>query len=151
MDEIKLQKLLYFTQKEAIVRTGSPMFAAEFRAWKYGPVILEIHDNYKSGKLHGSLSAEELAKWKDVFDFIFAEYASKRTMSLVGHSHCEQSWIRARKGYGKYDSSDVPMKQSDIYVDAENTKKSREDVEVRRKLHTFLVNHKADSSVGITV
>ena len=33
-------------------------------------------------------------------------------------SHGELSWKRARKGYGKYDESDVPMKFEDIVEDA---------------------------------
>ena len=56
MDEMKLQKLLYFIQLEAIVRTGKPMFDAEFRAWKYGPVIIEIHERFKTGDFHEELS-----------------------------------------------------------------------------------------------
>lgn len=65
MDEIKLQKLIYFIQREAIIRTEELMFDAEFRPWKYGPVIVEIHERYKAGDLKESLSPESQEQWKE--------------------------------------------------------------------------------------
>ena len=141
MDEIKLQKLLYFTQQEAIIRTGGLMFDAEFRAWKFGPVIQEIHERYKTDDLHEELPLERLTIWKECFDYIFEQYATKSTMSLVGHSHCQKSWERARVGYGKYERSDVPMKMSDIIEDAEDMKKWRASLPMRRKVYSFIEQH----------
>lgn len=141
MDEIKLQKLLYFTQLEAIVRTDEPMFDAEFRAWKFGPVIIEIHERFKTGDFHESLSEESLTKWKECFDYIFEHYATKKPMSLVGHSHCQKSWKRARVGFGRYDRSDVPMKLSDMYEDAKDVKRWRESLPIRRTVQVFFEQH----------
>lgn len=138
MDEIKLQKLLYFTQKEAIIRTGQPMFDAEFRAWKYGPVITEIHEKYQAQDLHEELSPESIVRWRECFDYIFTELAPKKTMSLVSLAHGEKSWNRARKGYGKYDRSDVPMKLSDIFEDAEYRKQRRATLPLRRAAYSIL-------------
>lgn len=137
MDEIKLQKLLYFTQREAIIRMGEPMFEAEFRAWKYGPVIIDIHTKYKSGDLYEELSQESIQRWKDCFDYIFDELAPKKTMSLVSLAHGEKSWQRARVGFGKYDRSDVPMSLSDIYEDAEYRKQRRASLPLRRAVNAF--------------
>ena len=39
IDEMKLHKLLYFTQRECLIQKGEPMFDAQFEAWKYGPEI----------------------------------------------------------------------------------------------------------------
>ena len=49
MDEMKLHKLLYFVQREAIIQTDEPMFKEQFEAWKYGPVMVEIRRMYKDG------------------------------------------------------------------------------------------------------
>lgn len=141
MDEIKLQKLLYFTQLEAIVRTREPMFDAEFRAWKFGPVIVEVHERFIADDLHEELSVESQDVWKDCFDYVFGHYAPKKSMALVRQSHCQKSWKRAREGYGYYDRSDVPMKLSDIYEDAEDTRKWRESLPLRRKVHAFMQSH----------
>lgn len=141
MDEIKLQKLLYFCQREAIIRTGRPMFDAEFRAWKYGPVIIEIHDRYQAGNLNEELSVESLRHWKVCLDYVFEQFAPKKTMNLVALVHGEKSWTRARVGYGKYDLSDVPMKLSDIYEDAEDRKRRRSSLPLRQALHAFCQKH----------
>lgn len=149
MDEIKLQKLLYFTQREAIIRTGERMFNAEFRAWKHGPVIIEIHDKYKSNDLNDTLSQESQEHWKECFDYIFSEFAPKKTMNLVSLAHGEKSWIRARKGFGKYESSNVPMKNSDIYEDAMYRKERRASIPLRRAFNSFYQNHPELKSLPI--
>ena len=33
IDEMKLHKLLYFTQRECLIQKGEPMFEAQFEAW----------------------------------------------------------------------------------------------------------------------
>ena len=41
LDELKLHKLLYFTQREAFAVMGEPAFEGTFEGWKYGPVCKE--------------------------------------------------------------------------------------------------------------
>ena len=48
IDEMKLHKLLYFTQRECLIQKGEPMFEALFEAWKYGPVMVQIRQYYKN-------------------------------------------------------------------------------------------------------
>lgn len=66
IDEMKLHKLLYFTQRECLVQLGEPMFGAKFKAWKYGPVILEIRQHYKDNSL-SFLYPEKVSKNIKVF------------------------------------------------------------------------------------
>lgn len=141
VDEVRLQKLLYFIQLEAIIRTGEPMFDAEFRARRCGPAIEDVHQRYKTMDFHEPLSAESQERWKECFDYVFEHYAVKTPSSLVGHSQCQKSWERARKGYGRYDNSDVPMKLSDIYEDAEDRKQRRASLPLRRAVHAFFETH----------
>lgn len=144
IDEMKLHKLMYFTQRESIIQTGAHMFDAEFRAWKYGPVLLEVREAYKTMSLLSSLTEEMKEQFKDVFEKILTHYAPKKSMSLVCLSHAEVSWKRARKGYGKYESSDVPMLLSDIYEDAAIAKRQREEAALLRRLQTHIDAHKSD-------
>ena len=122
IDEMKLHKLLYFMQRECIVQTGEPLFPEVLHAWKYGPVMPEIRQLYKHDQLHSMPSEDDVIKYKSVFDEVFGEYAKSKPMTLVSISHGELSWKRARKGYTKYESSDVPMKLDDIREDAERYK-----------------------------
>lgn len=125
IDEMKLHKLLYFMQKECLVQTGQPLFTEVIHAWKYGPVIPSIRQLYKEGRLCDNLTKEEIAQYEPVFNEVFRRLAGSSSMTLVSISHGELSWKRARKGYGKYDSSDVPMKLDDIREDAERYKERR--------------------------
>lgn len=144
IDEMKLHKLMYFTQRESIIQTGAHMFDAQFRAWKYGPVLLEVREACKTMSFTSSLTDEIKEQFKVVFDKIMTHYAPKKTMSLVCLSHAELSWKRARKGYGKYESSDVPMLLSDIYEDAAIAKRQREEAKLLRRVQAHINAHKSD-------
>lgn len=46
IDEMKLHKLLYLTQRESLAITGQPLFEEEFEGWKYAPVCREVRSCY---------------------------------------------------------------------------------------------------------
>ena len=125
IDEMKLHKLLYLTQRECLIKTGEPMFEATFHAWKYGPVLPEIRQVYKVDGLKSELTKEAQEQYKEVFDYVFAEYAHKRSFVLSNITHGEYSWLHAREGYGKYEDSDVPMLLEDIKKDADYFRQRR--------------------------
>lgn len=77
IDEMKLHKLLYFTQRESIIQTGEPLFEDCFEAWKYGPVMVSIRQKYRDNVLHEELSPETIKNYKSVFDMVFETYAQK--------------------------------------------------------------------------
>lgn len=122
IDEMKLHKLLYFTQRECIAQTDQPMFEATFHAWMYGPVLPSIRSLYKQDLLHILPTEESTKKYLPIYDEVFKELAPTKSVMLSAISHGELSWKRARVGYGKYDESDVPMKLEDIFEDAQRYK-----------------------------
>jgi len=122
IDEMKLHKLLYFMQRECLVQKGEPLFPEQLHAWKNGPVMPQIRQLYKEGLLTELPSQQEVTAYQPVFDEVFRRLAGSSSMTLVSISHGELSWKRARIGYGKYDSSDVPMSIDDIREDAERFK-----------------------------
>lgn len=125
IDEMKLHKLLYFSQREAIIRTGAPMFEDMFQAWKYGPVMVEIRNRYRTSTLNDMPTEEELAPYQSSFDYVFANYAIKDSWSLSMLSHGESSWQKAREGYEQDAHCDVFIKTEDIKNDAERIKLRR--------------------------
>ena len=133
IDEMKLHKLLYLTQRECLIQTGEPMFEATFHAWKYGPVLPEIRQLYKADALKSELPKEQEEKYKEVFDVIFKEFAHKRAFVLSNLTHGDYSWRHAREGYGKYEDSDVPMLMEDIMKDADYFRRRREMLKVLEK------------------
>ncbi len=122
IDEMKLHKLLYFAQRESLIMLDEPLFATAFHAWKYGPVIIEIRTPYKQRMLNEKLSEEESAKYGEVFDRVFKEYASKDSWSLSSISHGELSWQKAREGIPTYENSNRLMSIEDIKEDAHRIK-----------------------------
>ena len=125
IDEMKLHKLLYLTQLECLIETGEPMFEASFHAWRYGPVLPEIRQLYKQDALKGTLSKDDEAKYAGVLDYVFSEFAHKRSFVLSNITHGNYSWRHAREGYGKYEDSDVPMLMKDIHRDADYYRQRR--------------------------
>ena len=98
IDEMKLHKLLYLTQREAIIETGEPLFEDQFEAWKYGPVLYSVHKAFQTDKDSWSLSTL---------------------------SHGEYSWRKAREGYDPNSACRTKIRVEDIRVDAQRIKQRR--------------------------
>lgn len=113
IDEIKLQILLYFIQRECIVQMEKPLFDATFLANSFGPYVLEVHSAFVKNELNDVLSQTSLSKYKPIFDKVFVPLATKKTRSLVNLAHGEYSWREAfEHGEG------TTMSYSDIAKDA---------------------------------
>ena len=125
IDEMKLHKLLYFTQRESIIQTGEPIFAECFEAWKYGPVLVSIRQLYKEDSLHKELSTSAKETYKNVFDTVFSTYASKDSWSLSSITHGEYAWRQARKEMQPDEKCHKQMLTDDIRKDAERVKQRR--------------------------
>lgn len=41
--ELKLQKLVYYTQSWSLVWTGVPLFPEKIMAWQFGPVCKDLY------------------------------------------------------------------------------------------------------------
>lgn len=49
--QMKLQKLVYFAQGYHLAKYNTPLIKEDFQAWKFGPVVPEIYEDFK---LYGS-------------------------------------------------------------------------------------------------
>lgn len=125
IDEMKLHKLLYFAQRESIIQTGSPLFDAQFAAWKYGPVIVDVRNSYRSNSLNIYPTEEELAPYKSSLDYVFQNYAVKDSWTLSMLTHGESCWQKARIGCAEDDHCDVLIDTNDIAKDAERMRVRR--------------------------
>lgn len=134
IDEMKLHKLLYFTQRECFILTGKPMFDAQFEAWKYGPVMVQVRQHYKDDTLHEGMSKVQEDQYKNVFDMVFKIYAHQKSWSLSTLTHGEYSWKQARNGYDEQDTCEVKIKTEDIKEDADRVRERRI---VLRQLNLF--------------
>ena len=122
IDEMKLHKLLYFSQRESYIQNNEPLFSGKFEAWKYGHVVPEIRGIYKEKKffllINNTLNLTE--KTKPVMDYVFINYAPQNSWSLSTLSHNEISWKNARRGVEINANSHNLISEKDIKKDAEN-------------------------------
>jgi uncharacterized phage-associated protein len=47
LSPMKLQKLLYFAYRDYLQETGTPLFSDRICAWKYGPVVESVYNEFK--------------------------------------------------------------------------------------------------------
>ncbi len=125
IDEMKLHKLLYFTQRECIIQMKEPMFGEPFSAWKYGPVMVCIRHLYRDDLLHEMPTNDIVSRYKPVFDKVFQQYAPKSSLSICSLSHSELSWQRARGNAGRDERCDTFLDIHDIERDAERIRDRR--------------------------
>lgn len=121
IDEKKLHKLLYFTQRESIIQTGEPLFKDCFEAWKYGPAMVPVRQKYRDNALHEELLPEIIEIYKSVFDMVFETYAQKDSWSLSSITHGEYSWQKARQKV-TIENQHALIITDDIREDAERIK-----------------------------
>lgn len=124
IDEMKLHKLLYFSQRESFVILDEPMFPELFKAWKYGPVMLEIRDLYRM-KSFEEPNNDSLTKYNGVFDFVFSEYAQRNSWDLSMLTHSEKSWKNARGNTPIGENCNSEISTDDIKFDANRIKFKR--------------------------
>lgn len=135
IDEMKLHKLLYFSQRESLIMTYEPLFDEEFTGWCYGPVMTSIRSDYKNGNILENVDydSKEYDSIKPVMDSIFEKYADRKSTSLSRLSHCEYSWLQSRKGLDEYENGNRKIKVSDIAIDADR-------IRIRRALYNRVNN-----------
>lgn len=124
ISEMKLHKLLYFAQRESLVRTNNAMFDGLFQGWRFGPVIPEVRREYQNILVCTPLWMNQSNK--DILDYVIDKYGSKDAWSLSRLTHGEYSWINSRRGVGEYENSARIIPIDDIRVDADRIRKRRE-------------------------
>lgn len=135
IDEMKLHKLLYFSQREHIAITGKPLFSESFESWRFGPVSPLVRENFT--KLQPIGNQENIQDDTDlitseaayVVNNVLEQYAGYESWKLSELSHQEISWQNAQKRSGASEQledsvnfreyvSPAEMKLEDIYKDA---------------------------------
>jgi len=116
-DEMKLQKLLYFTQRESFAIIGRQAFEGTFEGWKFGPVSREVRASLYNGEIIVPTTeiSEEI---KYIVNNVILEYGSLASWKLSEISHKDLSWQNARRGLAPDENGSKPLKLDDIKADA---------------------------------
>ena len=100
INNLRLQKILYFVQAEFLVSKGIPCFQNEIYAWDLGPVIPEVHREYKIfgssaipafRNIHFPIFEED----KKIINNVVNECNRYSSYALVQITHNQDPWIKA--------------------------------------------------------
>lgn len=122
IDEMKLHKLLYFTQRETLAITGHPLFPEEFEGWKYGPVNRCVRNCYTEDGMYDKDIQEISAESAYIAKNIIFQYGGYESWKLSELSHKEESWRKSRVGIPNGENGDRIIQLEDIRKDAEKVR-----------------------------
>ena len=98
ISNLKLQKLLYYTQGFFIAVFDRKLFEEPIEAWQYGPVVREAYLHFKdfgssSISLQEDVSIINLAQDEDeLFKEVMEEYGQFSAVKLMNMTHEELPW-----------------------------------------------------------
>ena len=71
MDEMKMHKMMYFSQRESLMNTNNPLFGDSFEAWKFGPVLRSVRNEYKCNHMFESVNESLTEEEKRLVESVF--------------------------------------------------------------------------------
>lgn len=122
IDQMKLHKLLYFSQRETFAIFGKTLFKEELEGWKFGPVSKEVRNSFddKIGINVKTNSIDDESKY--IINNVILEYGAFVSWKLSEMSHMETSWKNSRKGLAANENGNNIMKLEDIQEDAKKVR-----------------------------
>lgn len=121
IDEMKLQKLLYFSQRETFAILNQPLFNEVFEGWKYGPISREVRTVFTEDGINAQ-TEDIKSESKYIINNIIQEYGALASWKLSALTHKETSWLNSRKGLKKEENGNVKIKMEDIREDAKKVR-----------------------------
>ena len=104
ISNLKLQKLLYYSQGCFLALRDEPLFDSPIEAWTYGPVVPEVYHLYKS---YGSSAIDSsdiifdtdliLPEDRNILEEVYSEFGQYSAAKLVKMTHEETHWISTKK------------------------------------------------------
>ena len=125
MDEMKMHKLMYFSQRESLMLYDRCLFNEDFYGWKYGPVLKSVRSEYRNRVPYNGVIDELSDLDKKLVDDVFDRYAGMSSWKLSTLSHAELSWRRSRAGLKSGENGNVKMELKAMKVDAAREKAFR--------------------------
>ena len=102
INNLKLQKILYFVQVEFLVEKGEACFSEKIQAWNFGPVVPEVYQQYEVYGAANILSRKRVVDEtiisrndKKIIDGMIDECIKYSTSELVSITHRQKPWKQA--------------------------------------------------------
>lgn len=118
MDEMKMHKLMYFSQRESLMYNKEPLFNATFYGWKYGPVLTEVRSEFRLVNPFSDVEGTVSEKTMELLKSVLNRYGSLSSWKLSSLSHEEFSWKKSRVGLEAGEDGNVELSLEAMKVDA---------------------------------
>lgn len=128
MDEMKMHKMMYFSQRESLMNTNNPLFGDSFEAWKFGPVLRSVRNEYKCNHMFESVNESLTEEEKRLVESVFERYDSFDAWDLSSLSHEEFSGSNAREGLAPNENGSQKLSLRAMRVDAKREMLRRKGV-----------------------
>ena len=100
ISNLALQKLLYYIQGYYIACFDKPLFEEDIIAWKHGPVVKEVYNEYKKYKYNSIPKYKQTQEEKKMFSeeakniikFVVEEMSIFSAKELENKTHNESPW-----------------------------------------------------------
>lgn len=102
LTQMKAMKLLYYIQAASLSITGHRMFNNNIVAWKYGPVVEEVHEKYRGNRgIVGEITESDLNDYSElqndygassILNSIYDVYGYSSAYDLMRQTHSEKPW-----------------------------------------------------------
>jgi uncharacterized phage-associated protein len=120
MTNMKVQKLLYYSQSLHLALYNEPLFKEEIQAWRYGPVCppaYRFYSDFEAKQLPIPRQESLLqlpSEKKELLEEIWGYFGGYHAYRLSDMTHVEFPWIKARKGLLPEASSTEPILLDDM-------------------------------------
>lgn len=121
--ELKLQKLMYFAQREALAIDGQPIIEEEFEGWVHGPVLPDLRFFFNEESIDISNEEESITeREKYIISNVLDQYAKYAAWTLRDMSHNEECWKKSRIGLSENEPGYKTIPIDDIKIDADKVR-----------------------------
>lgn len=120
MTNMKVQKLLYYSQSLHLALYNELLFDGEMQAWRYGPVCppaYRFYSEFEANQLpipSGDFLLQIPEQQKKLLEEVWENFGSYHAYMLSDMTHVEFPWKKARKGLPPEASSTEPILIEDM-------------------------------------
>ena len=115
LSQMRAMKLLYYIQAANLSITGQRMFDNDIVAWKYGPVVEEVHEKYRGHRgIVGEITESDLNDYSGLQSDYKASSILNSTYDVYGYSSAYDlmSQIQSEKPWQDTPQSEVISDQA---------------------------------------
>lgn len=144
MTNMKVQKLLYYTQCLHLALFDEPIFNEEIQAWRYGPVCppaYHFYSEFEARQLpipNNSEIALIPSEKKELLEEVWEYFGIHHAFTLSGMTHLEFPWIKARKGLPSNESSTELILLEDMKLLGQE---KLLEMEINNPLYPHIIHH----------